>query len=259
MTHPTKLRRLPVPTEPRKLGFAGTPGPFRGDPGVRRRRRVPATLIAGAVLVGLVVAAALVSFVWTPHDAERVDVPIQFLPPGTPGYPLGTISWDAMSSRSSWSAPGYASGGNRDGGAGDGPGRPAGCTGGALPPARGGDHAGQRRPPRVSSPAPGDALRGRLPVQHADLDDRDRHRVRPGLRTVVRGAGLQVVSQGYVTASRAFGAGGWWLFGRHLLPNVLSLVIVQATVASRSRSLPRRPSAIWALALRRRRRPGEGC
>ena len=31
-----------------------------------RRRRLPPSLLAGAVLIGLVIATALVSFVWTP-------------------------------------------------------------------------------------------------------------------------------------------------------------------------------------------------
>ena len=39
----------------------------------RRPRRWNSSLIAGGVLVGLVVLAAVVSFVWTPFDAERVD------------------------------------------------------------------------------------------------------------------------------------------------------------------------------------------
>ena len=38
-----------------------------------RRRLGPPALIVGGGLVGLVVAAALVSFVWTPYDAVQVD------------------------------------------------------------------------------------------------------------------------------------------------------------------------------------------
>ncbi len=34
----------------------------------RHRRSIPASLIAGAVIVGLVIIAALVSFIWTPFD-----------------------------------------------------------------------------------------------------------------------------------------------------------------------------------------------
>jgi peptide/nickel transport system permease protein len=51
--------------------------------------RLPASLVAGAVLVGLVVAAALVSFVWTPYDAVQVD-PNTRLAPSSLAHWLGT-------------------------------------------------------------------------------------------------------------------------------------------------------------------------
>lgn len=53
----------------------------------------------------------------------------------------------------------------------------------------------------------------------------------PVFARVVRGAGLQVMGEAYVTAARSFGSRGWWLFWRHLLPNVGSVILVQATVA----------------------------
>jgi peptide/nickel transport system permease protein len=46
------------------------------------RGRLNASLIAGGVLVGLVVLAALVSFVWTPHDPTLVDAARKLHPPG---------------------------------------------------------------------------------------------------------------------------------------------------------------------------------
>ncbi|MFI6503315.1 ABC transporter permease [Nonomuraea typhae] len=52
------------------------------------RGRINAGLIVGGVLVGLVVAAALVSFVWTPHDPTLVDAARKLQEPGG-GYPLG--------------------------------------------------------------------------------------------------------------------------------------------------------------------------
>jgi peptide/nickel transport system permease protein len=42
---------------------------------------------------------------------------------------------------------------------------------------------------------------------------------------------LQVMEQDYVTAARAFGSRGAWIFWRHLLPNVASVVTVQAALA----------------------------
>jgi peptide/nickel transport system permease protein len=53
----------------------------------------------------------------------------------------------------------------------------------------------------------------------------------PVFARVVRGAGLQVMQQDYVTITRTFGGGNAWIFVRHLLPNVSSVLIVQATVA----------------------------
>jgi peptide/nickel transport system permease protein len=53
----------------------------------------------------------------------------------------------------------------------------------------------------------------------------------PVFARVVRGAGLQVMQQDYVTVTRTYGGGNGWIFLRHLLPNVSSVLIVQATVA----------------------------
>jgi peptide/nickel transport system permease protein len=53
----------------------------------------------------------------------------------------------------------------------------------------------------------------------------------PVFARVVRGAGLQVMEQDYVTVVRTYGGGKVWIFLRHLLPNVSSVLIVQATVA----------------------------
>ena len=53
----------------------------------------------------------------------------------------------------------------------------------------------------------------------------------PVFARVVRGAGLQVMQQDYVTIVRTYGGSNAWIFVRHLLPNVSSVLIVQATVA----------------------------
>ena len=53
----------------------------------------------------------------------------------------------------------------------------------------------------------------------------------PIFARVVRGAGLQIMEQDYVTAARTFGSGRGWIFSRHLLPNVSSVLIVQSTIA----------------------------
>lgn len=67
----------------------GIPATARSEVGVRRRR-LGASMLVGAVLVGLVVVAALVSFVWTPHDATHVDAAHRLLPAFSGDFPLGT-------------------------------------------------------------------------------------------------------------------------------------------------------------------------
>ncbi len=54
----------------------------------RRFSRIPAG-VAGAIIVAIVGAAALVSLVWTPFDPQRADVAQRWAPPGWP-HLLGT-------------------------------------------------------------------------------------------------------------------------------------------------------------------------
>jgi peptide/nickel transport system permease protein len=53
----------------------------------------------------------------------------------------------------------------------------------------------------------------------------------PVFARVVRGAGLQIMQQDYVTVTRTYGGGSLWIFVRHVLPNVSPVLIVQATIA----------------------------
>ena len=63
-------------------------GSERASERVRTVNR-PASLVVGAVLVGIVVASALLSFVWTPYDAVRVDPTVRIAPPSAAHW-LGT-------------------------------------------------------------------------------------------------------------------------------------------------------------------------
>ena len=54
------------------------------------RRPIPTSLVVGGILVGLVVATAVLSYFWTPHDPGRINVRQRLAPLGTPGHPLGT-------------------------------------------------------------------------------------------------------------------------------------------------------------------------
>ena len=53
------------------------------------RRTVPLNLAVGVVLVGVVVISALVSFVWLPHDPNAMDFAAQLSGPSA-AHPLGT-------------------------------------------------------------------------------------------------------------------------------------------------------------------------
>lgn len=55
-----------------------------------RTREIPASLWIGGALVGVMVAVALLSFVWTPYDPVKIDVRNRYLPIGSEGYILGT-------------------------------------------------------------------------------------------------------------------------------------------------------------------------
>lgn len=56
----------------------------------QRLRRLPITLYLGGTLVSLFVLVALVSFVWTPHPANMLNLSNRLSPPGSPGFFLGT-------------------------------------------------------------------------------------------------------------------------------------------------------------------------
>lgn len=56
----------------------------------RSLRWLPPQLIIGGSIVAFIVGIGIVSLFWTPYDINKVDVPNQFLPPGSDGYLLGT-------------------------------------------------------------------------------------------------------------------------------------------------------------------------
>jgi peptide/nickel transport system permease protein len=198
-----------------------------------RRRRIPPSLLAGGLLVGLVVMAAAISFLWTPHDPGHVVVSDRFRAPGQAGNLLGTdqLGRDELSLLM----------------------------------------AGARNTllvgivtiliaMLVGVPAGGLAALYRGPLEEVTMRSSDILLAFPALllailfaavfrpstltamaaiglafvpifARVVRGAGLQVMEKDYVTAARTFGSRGGAIFWRHLLPNVSSVIIVQSALA----------------------------
>lgn len=55
-----------------------------------RLRRLPLSFLLGSLLVGLFLAIALVSYLWTPYDPAKIVVVDRLQPPGTAGYIFGT-------------------------------------------------------------------------------------------------------------------------------------------------------------------------
>jgi peptide/nickel transport system permease protein len=195
-------------------------------------RRLPPSLVAGGVLVALVVATALVSAVWTPHDPNHVAIAARFRPPGG-GYLLGTDQFGRdVLSRIMAGARNTLLVGIVTIVIAFGVGVPL-----------GGLAALYRGPLEELTMRVSDLLLAFPAILLAMLFAAV---FRPSMVTamaaigiafvpifarVVRGAGLQVMEMDYVMAARTFGSGRGWVFWRHLLPNVGSVLIVQATIA----------------------------
>lgn len=56
----------------------------------KRLRKLPLTLYLGGTLVSLFIFVAMVSFVWTPYPANKLNLTNRLAPPGTPGFIFGT-------------------------------------------------------------------------------------------------------------------------------------------------------------------------
>ena len=56
----------------------------------KRLRGFPITLYFGGTLISLFVFVVLVSFIWTPYPANKLNLANRMAPPGTPGFLLGT-------------------------------------------------------------------------------------------------------------------------------------------------------------------------
>jgi peptide/nickel transport system permease protein len=195
-------------------------------------RRLPPSLVAGGVLVGLLVLTALVSSVWTPADPTHVEVSQRFQPPG-PSSVLGTdnLGRDVLS-RVMAGARNTLLIGIVTVLIALGLGVP---IGGVAALYRGPFEQATMRLSDVLLAFPAILLallfaavfRPSTATAMAAIGIA----LVPVFARVVRGAGLQVMEQDYVTVARTYGSSKLWIFARHLLPNVSSVLIVQATVA----------------------------
>ena len=185
----------------------------------------------GSVLVMLLLATAALSLLWTPHAATEIDVPNKLLLPnashwlGTDSLGRDIVSLLIVGSRNAIAAGLIAVG----------IGLGAGVAAGLLAAARRGwvDELLMRAADfTFAFPALLTAIM--LTAIHG-----------PGLVTsvvaigifnipvfarITRAAALGVWARDYVLASRACGKGAWYITIAHVLPNIASVLIVQATI-----------------------------
>ena len=186
-------------------------------------RRVPPTLVVGGLLVALVIVAALASVVWTPSDPSHVEVSARLKGP-TAAYLLGTdqLGRDELSRIMAGARHTLLIG----------IGVPLGGMA-ALYRGRLEDATMRFSDVLLAFPAILLAIMFAAVFQPSTVTAMAAIGIAlvPVFARVVRAAGLQVMQQDYVTVTRTYGAGNGWIFVRHLLPNVSSVLIVQATVA----------------------------
>jgi peptide/nickel transport system permease protein len=196
-------------------------------------RRVPPTLVIGGLLVLVVVLMALLSIVWTPSDPGHVEVSARLKGPGSAGHLLGSdqLGRDELS-RIMAGARNTLLVGIVTVLIALGVGVPL----GGLAALRRGtveDVTMRISDVLLAFPAVLLAIMFAAVFNPSTITAMSAIGIAlvPVFARVVRGAGLQIMQQDYVTITRTYGAGSFWIFIRHMLPNVSSVLIVQATVA----------------------------
>lgn len=189
------------------------------------------SLIIGGVLVGLVLAAALLSLIWTPHDPAAIDVSKRFLPPSAE-YWLGTdqLGRDLLSllmvGAQSSALVAFVSVG-LGGGAGTLLGMAAAARGGLLEEAvmRSADLAFAFPAllfaimlAAVYGPSLNNAI---LAIAFINV---------PIFARLTRATANQIWVREYVMAARAMGLSTARIAWRHVLPNIAGLLLIQATI-----------------------------
>ena len=214
------------------LSAPGLPPAGSGDPAVAGRRHVSANLVAGAILVGLVVLAALVSFFWTPYDPVQVDAAVRLQGAGAAHW-LGTdkfgrdlFSQVLVGARTTLFVGVVAVG------IAAGVGTPVGVFAGMTREWIGG---GVMRLIDLLLAFPAlllaimfgavfgaSTLTAMVAIGIATI---------PAFARIARAATLQVMSTDYVLAARVAGRPGLAIGLRHVLPNIGGLIIIQSSVS----------------------------
>ncbi|MBO0829059.1 MAG: ABC transporter permease [Streptosporangiales bacterium] len=197
----------------------------------RRGRGRNASLVVGAVIVGLLIVMALLSFVWTPHDPTLVDASARLRNPsaeywfGTDKFGRDVFSQIMVGSQTALfvgvAAVGVAAL----------VGVPLGIVAG-MGPRWVGEALMRFNDLLLAFPAlllaimfaavyGGSTLVAMIAIGIASI---------PNFARLVRSGTLQVMRTEYVLAARAAGRHPFGIGLRHVLPNVSGLVVVQASV-----------------------------
>ncbi|QQS00358.1 MAG: ABC transporter permease [Austwickia sp.] len=217
-------------------GQGGAHGAGQAAATVRRtrRRHVGPALVVGAVLVGIIVAGTLLSFVWTPYDPTLIDAKVpRLLGPsaqhwfGTDSLGRDVFSRILVGSRTTLIVGLVAVG------VAAAVGVPLGLLA-AMSPRRWVDELVMRVfDVMLAFPAlllaimfaavfTRSAALAMLAIGIAGI---------PSFARVARSGALQVMAQDYVLAARVAGRSGLSIAVRHVLPNIASIAIVQSSVS----------------------------
>ena len=198
----------------------------------RTRRRAGASLVVGAVLVGLVVLGALLSFGWTPYDAVQVDPGTRIAPPsaahwlGTDVFGRDVVSQLLVGARTTLFVGVVAVG------LAAVLGTPVGLLA-AMGPRWLGELVMRVNDLVLAFPAlllaimfgavfGPSTLTAMIAIGIATV---------PSFARLARGGALQVLATEYVLAARAAGRPRAAIAVRHVLPNIAGLLLVQASVS----------------------------
>lgn len=234
MTVPARAGRSTSPASPASPAPPTSPSAPPSSPwaGAWRRDRPFAGLLVGGVLVGLVVLAALVSFVWTPHDptlvapADRLQRPSDTYWLGTDKFGRDVVSQLLVGARTTLFvgivAVGVAA--------------LVGVPLGIVAAMRGGwvgELVMRASDILLAFPALLLAIMFAAVYGQSTLVAMVAIGIAtvPSFARIVRSGALQVMRTEYVLAARAAGRRPLAIGLRHVLPNVANLVTVQASVS----------------------------
>ena len=189
------------------------------------------SFVVGGLLVALLIAVAALSYLWTPHPAEEIDVANKLAGPsathwlGTDSLGRDIVSLLIVGARNSIAVGLIAVG----------IGIAFGVALGLLAAARRGwiDELVMRAAdftfafPALLSAIMLTAIYG--PGLVTSIVAIGIFNI-PVFARITRAAALSIWSRDFVTASRACGKGAWHITFAHVLPNIASLLIVQATI-----------------------------